>query len=158
MKISGHTFLISGLLFYTFPEASSGEMLYSVQYSGTSEENNRYAHTGAHTDHSAVFIRSIVTNYTDQLFSPYDTSQHQASLFFLLQSGLTNENSFKTKFAPDSPIQYEAFDFYEDSGPQDDGDNFIAKVQRADIELLEKLKHKFYSRSVKKLEGFYAGK
>ena len=93
-----------------------------------------------------------MTNYTDQLFSPYDSDKQQSSLFFLLQSGSTNEKKFKTIFSSYSPIEYETFDFYEDSGPQDDGDNFIAKVQRVDIELLENLKHK-YSRRAKKLDG-----
>ena len=98
-----------------------------------------------------------MTNYTDQLFSPYDSDQQQSSLFFLLQSGATNEKNIKTIFSSYSPIKYDTFDFYEDSGPQEDGDNFIAKVQRVDIELLKTLKHK-YSRRTKKIDGFYAGK
>ena len=96
--------------------------------------------------------RSIETAYTDQLFSPHDSSSQPSSVFFLIQSNLTNEQSFNSKFSSSSPIVFDTFDFYADSGPQDDGDNFIAKVQRVDIELLENMKRKLSTRA-KKPEG-----
>ena len=33
-------------------------------------------------------------------------------------------------------VSYQLFDFYTDAGPEYDGDNFVAKVQRRDIGLL----------------------
>ena len=74
-------------------------------------------------------------------------------MFFLIQSNLTNEQSFNSKFFSSSPIVFDTFDFYADSGPQDDGDNFIAKVQRVDIELLENMKRKLSTTRAKKHEG-----
>lgn len=40
-------------------------------------------------------------------------------------------------------LDCQPFDFYEDAGPENDGDNFIAKIQRLDIKLLENMKKKF---------------
>ena len=102
--------------------------------------------------------RSIETAYTDQLFSPHDSSSQPSSVFFLIQSNLTNEQSFNSKFSSSSPIVFDTFDFYADSGPQDDGDNFIAKVQRVDIELLENMKRKLSTTRAKKPEGLYDDK
>jgi hypothetical protein len=62
-----------------------------------------------------------------------------------------------SKFAAPSQVEFEAFDFYADSGPEDDGDNFIAKVQRVDIELMENMKRKFYNQRAKSVEGENAG-
>ena len=63
------------------------------------------------------------------------------STFWLLQSGLDpNWKSFSKKFSNSSasssstkkltPIDFQGFDFLQDSGPQGDGDNFMAKIQR----------------------------
>ena len=52
---------------------------------------------------------------------------------------------------------FEEFDFYADSGPEDDGDNIIAKVQRVDIELLENMKRKFHNHRTKSIEGGIVG-
>ena len=100
-----------------------------------------------------MFCRRGVTNYTDQLFAPHDSSNTQTSIFFLLQSNHPNEQYFDSKFAALSPVEFEAFDFYADSGPEDDGDNFIAKVQRVDIELLENMKRKFNNHRAKSVQG-----
>ena len=63
------------------------------------------------------------------------------STFWLLQSGLPNWKSFAEKFSdsssvtsltkrPLTPIDFQGFDFLQDSGPERDGDNFMAKIQR----------------------------
>jgi len=103
--------------------------------------------------------RSLVWNYTLQFFSPHDSSlQDDSSIFFLLQSNLPNELHYTSKFSLPSPIEYKTFDFFADSGPKDDGDNFIAKVQRVDIEMLGNMKRKFYTTRAKKVQGFNVGR
>ena len=62
---------------------------------------------------------------------PSDSSFH-----FFLQSGLPAEQRRMSLLNNFQNLSYKMFDFYADAGPQTDGDNFVAKVQRRDIAML----------------------
>ena len=54
-----------------------------------------------------------------------------SSTFWLLQRGLKTEASLTAKLSSTlSAIDFQMFDFLQDSGPKHDGDNFMAKIQR----------------------------
>ena len=61
-----------------------------------------------------------------------------SSLHFFLQSGLPAEQRRMSLLNNFQNLSYKMFDFYADAGPQTDGDNFVAKVQRRDIAMLGK--------------------
>ena len=61
----------------------------------------------------------------------------------MMQGDKLKTNSFIELFSPvRSDVvadSYNLFDFYADPGPEEDKDNFIAKVQRGDIVMLGRL-------------------
>jgi len=113
-------------------------------------------------------FRQLIGNYTAQFFSPYVAQDFRAgpgSTFWLLQAGLRTDAQFSTKFTRSSsfspaptPIDFQHFDFLEDAGPGADGDNFMAKIQRLDIAMLEAMKVRFYTTKPKTVQGFNLGR
>ena len=59
-----------------------------------------------------------------------------SSLHFFLQSGLPAEQRRMSLLNSFQNLSYRMWDFHADSGPENDGDNFVAKVQRRDIVML----------------------
>ena len=59
-----------------------------------------------------------------------------SSLDFFLQTGLPAEHRRMSLLNSFQNLSYTMFDFYADAGPETDGDNFVAKVQRRDIAML----------------------